>query len=57
MVNKKVSDEVAKMVLHKNERFIDSVNILGEPHQVAYDTILNYDGEVIGDNGWKIIFC
>ena len=47
-VNTKVSDAVAEVVLQKSERFLGSADVLGEPHQAAYDPILNRDGEVIG---------
>ena len=47
-INTKVSDAVEEVVLQKKERFLGSADVLGEPHQAAYDPILNRDGEVIG---------
>lgn len=47
-INTKVSDAVAEVVLQKNDRFLGSADVLGEPHQAAYNPILNRDGEVIG---------
>ena len=47
-INTQVSDSVAQVVLQKKERFLGSADVLGEPHQAAYEPILNGDGEVIG---------
>ena len=47
-INTKVSDAVEEVVLQKKERFLGSADVLGEPHQAAYNPILNRDGEVIG---------
>ena len=47
-INTKVSAAVEEVVLQKKERFLGSADVLGEPHQAAYDPILNGDGEVIG---------
>ena len=47
-LNTKVSDAVAEVVLQKKERFLGSADVLGEPHQAAYEPIFNRDGEVIG---------
>lgn len=47
-INTKVSDEVSEVVLQKKERFLGPADVLGQPHQTAYDPILNGNGEVIG---------
>ena len=47
-IDTKVSDAVAEVVLQKEERFLGSADVLGEPHQAAYDPIVNKNGEVIG---------
>ena len=47
-IQTKVSDEVAKVVLNKKERFIGEANVLGKAHEGAYEPILNRQGEVIG---------
>ncbi|MFF5994561.1 methyl-accepting chemotaxis protein [Lysinibacillus sp. KU-BSD001] len=47
-IDTKVSEPVKQAVLEQHERYLGSADVLGEPHQAAYDPILNSAGEVIG---------
>ncbi|MDQ0155422.1 methyl-accepting chemotaxis protein [Robertmurraya andreesenii] len=48
MLNTKISDAVAEVVLQKKERYLGQADVLGESYQAAYEPIKNRNGEVIG---------
>ncbi len=48
LLNTKLSDQVAQVVLSEKQRFTGSADVLGKEHRAAYEPILDDSGEVIG---------